>query len=722
MAIQRKQYKTEVGGKELILEISSLADQTNASVIARYGETVVLATVVMSKNDSNLDYLPLKVDYEEKFYAAGKIIGSRYIRRESRPSDDAILAGRLVDRTIRPLFDSRLRRDVQIVVTVLEIDEENDPEFVGLIGASAALAISDVPWNGPVAGVRVAEVGGELRINPNNSEVVVALRPGSGQVPQSDSGRTRPAFDAFVAGSYERINMIELAGDDAKEKDVLRGFALAQKEIDKLIEFQRKIVKEIGKPKAEVALFEIDPALKSAIEKFLEGKLEEAIYQPGKQAHYSMLGKLKTEMFAHIKEIIEEPNYKAADFIFEEAISDMVHKNVLEKERRPDGRKLNQLRELNGEVALFPRTHGSAVFIRGNTQALGITTLAPPGAEQMIETMEMTGKRRFMLHYNFPPYSVGEIGNFRGPSRRDIGHGNLARKAVEALIPPKEEFPYTIRVVSEILSSNGSSSMATVCASVLSLMDAGVPIKKPAAGIAMGLMMAPQTANNKQPTTYKILTDIQGPEDHHGDMDFKIAGTEDGVSACQMDVKVNGITLEMIEKTMQQAREARLEILKFMKSVLPAPRKELSKYVPAIRQLKINPEKIGTLIGPGGKMINGLIKKYGLTSIDVEEDGNVFISGGEAKMADLAVQEITALTKEYKVGEIVEGNVIRIMDFGAIVDLGGGRDGMVHVSELKNGYVKSVDEVVKMGDFVRAKIIRADEDGRIGLSIKQLEK
>ncbi|MBU6500486.1 MAG: polyribonucleotide nucleotidyltransferase [Patescibacteria group bacterium] len=698
MPIQRKKFETEIGGKTLTIEVSDLAGQTNASVIAKYGETIVLTTVVMSKTDASTDYMPLRVDYEEKFYAAGKIIGSRYVRRESRPSEDAILAGRLVDRTIRPLFDHRIRRDIQVVVTVLEIDEQNEPEFVGLIGASTALAMSDIPWNGPVGGIRLAKIGDKFVVNPTNSEVV--------------DGKAK--FDSFVAGSYGKINMIELGGSDTDEKDIIAGFELAQKDINNLIDFQKKIVAEVGKAKTEISLSEPDPELKKATEEFLNDKLEEAVYQKNKQEHASKLGALKHDYFAHIKEKFPEPNFKAADFLFEEAINDLVHKNVLERDMRPDGRKLDELRALNGEIGLFPRTHGSAVFIRGNTQALGIVTLAPPGQELMIETMEMTGKRRFMLHYNFPPFSVGEIGGFRGPGRRDIGHGNLARKAVEPLIPPKEEFPYTIRVVSEILSSNGSSSMATVCASVMSLMDAGVPIKKPAAGIAMGMMM-------KDEKNYKVLTDIQGPEDHHGDMDFKIAGTDDGVNAMQMDVKVDGVTMEMLAKGLEQAKKARLEILQFIKSVISQPKKELSKYVPIIRQLKINPEKIGSLIGPGGKMINGLIKKYALAGIDVEEDGSVSVSGSDVKTVETAVAEITALTKEYKVGEIVEGKIIKTLDFGAIMDLGGGKDGMIHVSELKQGYVKTVEEVVKVGDFVRAKIIRADEDGRIGLSLKQME-
>ncbi len=704
MAFKKKQFSIEVGGKTLSYEISELAGQANAAVLARYGDTVVLATVVMSAKDAPLDYLPLKVDYEERFYAAGKIIGSRFIRREGRPSDEAILAGRVVDRAIRPLFNDRLRRDVHIVVTVLEIDEENEPEFVGLMGASLALAISDVPWNGPVAGVGIAEKDGKFLINPTNSDVKGGY-----------------AFDAFVAGIPDRINMIELAGDDAVEARVIKGFAEAQKEINRLIEFQTGIVKEIGKPKVEVKFSEPEPALIAAISEFLAEKLEQAIYHPLKLEQASKIGKLKNEMFAHLKETFEEFDGKAADFLFEDEINKLVHANILEKERRPDGRRLNELRALDGEVALFHRTHGSALFVRGNTQALGMSTLAPTSAEQLIETMETNEKRRFMLHYNFPHFSVGEVGSSRGPGRREIGHGSLARKAVEPLLPPKDKFPYTIRVVSEILSSNGSSSMATVCASVLSLMDAGVPIKKPAAGIAMGLMIEQGQATGSKQQRYKVLTDIQGPEDHHGDMDFKVAGTEDGVNALQMDVKVDGVTLEMLGAGLAQAKEARLEILKFMKTLLASPRPKISPFAPKIRALKINPEKIGALIGPGGKVINGLIAKYALTSIDVEENGDVFIFSDKEESADAAMAEVAAITKEFKVGEIVEGTVLRILDFGAIVDLGGGKDGMVHVSELKEGFVKQVSDVLKEGDFVKAKIIRADADGRIGLSIKQLK-
>jgi polyribonucleotide nucleotidyltransferase len=698
----KKEFSIDVAGKKLTIEVSELAEQANAAVLAKYGETVVLATAVMGRRDADMDYLPLKVDYEERFYAAGKIIGSRYVRREGRSSEEAVLAGRLVDRTIRPLFNDRMRRDIQVVVTVLQIDDENDPEFIGLLGASTALLISDIPWNGPVAGVRVASWADSLKINPNSSYVTA----------------NPPIFDAFVSGSKDRINMIELGGLDAQEKDVVAGFKTAQETINQLIDFQEKIRKEIGKEKAVVAFAEPDEELKTAVAAFIAEKLEAAVYHPSKMEQQSEIGKLKTALNFHLKEMFEDQgkkiNWKAADFLFEDAINNLVHKNILEKERRPDGRKLDELRPLDAEVGLFSRTHGSALFRRGNTQALAVTTLAAPGAEQLIETMETNGKRRFMLHYNFPPFSVGEVGNFRGPGRREIGHGNLARKSLERLIPTKEEFPYTIRVVSEIMSSNGSSSQATVCAAALSMMDAGVPLKKPAAGVAMGLMM-------KDINTYKVLTDIQGPEDHHGDMDLKVAGTVDGVTGMQMDVKVDGLTIEILEKAFEQTRKARLEILKVLTATLPEPRKELSPFVPAIKQMKIPPEKIGLLIGPGGKTINGLIEKYALAGIDVEEDGGVFVSGTDRAKVEAAAAEIAGLTREFKVGEIVEGNVVKILEFGAILDLGGGKDGMIHVSELKDGFVKNVEDVVKMGDFVRAKIISVDEGGgKIRLSIKQL--
>ncbi|MBI3589308.1 MAG: polyribonucleotide nucleotidyltransferase [Candidatus Liptonbacteria bacterium] len=707
--MQRKEFKTEIEGKTLTLEISEIAPQTNAAVLAKYGETIALVTVVMAKNDSSTDYMPLKVDYEEKFYAAGKIIGSRFIRRESRPSEEAILSGRLVDRTLRPLFDNRIRREIQVVVTILSYDEENDPDFVGLMGASTALAISNVPWGGPVAGVRIGKVGDKFLVNPNNSELKA-----------EDF-----VFDTFVAGVKGAINMVELGGKETPESDAVKAFELAQKEIDKLVDFQKGIVKEIGKEKAELVLAEIDPQVKAAAAKFLEGKLEETVYTKDRLKYYESLATLEKELVSHLIENFPDNDKsklaKEANFIFDEETDRLVHKNILENDKRPDGRGLEEVRELEAEVHLFERTHGSALFMRGNTHALAVTTLGAPGAEQIVETMETTGKRRFLLHYNFPPYSVGETGTFRGPGRREIGHGALAEKALKHLIPSRDEFPYTIRVVSEIVSSNGSSSMATVCASALSMMDAGIPIKKPAAGIAMGLMTDQRPTTNDQRPNYKILTDIQGPEDHHGDMDFKAAGTEEGVTAIQMDVKVAGVPVEVLAKTLAQAKEARLHILKFMSGVLKAPREKVSSYAPAISHFKINKEKIGLLIGPGGKTINGFIAKYELSGIDIDEDGTVFVSGTNHERMNQAVNEIKSLTRDFEVGEIIEGKVIKVLEFGAIVDLGGGKDGMIHVSELKNGFVKSVNEVVKEGMHVRAKVIKV-EDGRIGLSLKQMQQ
>ncbi len=697
MELNKKVFTKNIAGRDLKIEVSRLAAQTNAAVFATYGGTTVLVTTVMGKSDREIDYMPLTVDYEEKFYAAGKIIGSRFVRREGRPSEDAILSGRLVDRSIRPLFDQKLRRDIQVVVTILSIDEVNEPDFIALMAASIALGISDIPWAGPIAGVKVAKIGDRIVINPSHVET-------------TDNPEVR--FESFVAGLNGKINMIELEGNDAKEKEIVEAYAAALKEIEGLIDFQKEIIKSIGKKKAQVKLAEPAAELRKAVEEFLEPRLEKAVYIKEKTDREQKLSELEDEMADYLVDKgFTNTDIGAAASLFNKALDELVHKNILEKEMRPDGRKLDEVRDLYTETGLLPRTHGSALFIRGNTQALAVTTLAAPGAEQLIETMEYSGKRRFMLHYNFPPYSVGETGSYRGPGRRDIGHGALAEKALRPLIPTQDEFPYTIRVVSEILSSNGSSSMATVCAGSMSLMDAGVPIKKPAAGIAMGLM-----SNEKG--DYKILTDIQGPEDHHGDMDFKVAGTTDGVNAVQMDVKIWGVTLEIVEKTFVQAREARTRILESMMKTIKSP-KELSPYAPQVMVIHIDPDKIGEVIGPGGKTINAIIERTKALTIDIEQTGKVFVAADTKEAVLKAVAEIEGLTKEYEVGEIVEGNVVRLLDFGAILDLGGGRDGMIHISEFKDGFVKNINDVVKIGDFLRAKVVRV-EDGKIALSVKQL--
>ena len=699
MDLGRKRFTKEIGGRDLILEGSNLASQTNASVIATYGQTTVLATVVMDKEDQDSDYFPLRVDYEEKFYAAGKILGSRYMRREGRPSDDAVLSGRVVDRVIRPLFDQHIRKGVQVVVTVLSYDGENDPDFVALMAASSALAISDIPWGGPVAGLRVAKTD-KFIVSPTNSDV--------GEV-------AKGKFDAFIAGTAERINMIELGGYEITEEDVAKACELALVEIKELVDFQNELVRDLGEKKVTLDIPEAPENLVNEVRNFLGGKLEEAIYTTEKKKAEELQHALKQSLIEHLQskgfseeDLVHIPN------ILEEETDVLIKRNILEQDRRPDGRGLDEVRDLYAETGTLPRMHGSAIFVRGDTQALAITTLGGPGDEQLVENVEFSGKRRFLLHYNFPPYSVGEAKASRGPGRRDIGHGVLAHKALEPLMPKKDEFPYTVRVVSEILSSNGSSSMATVSASSMSLMDAGVPLKAPVAGIAMGLVL-------DESGKYKILTDIQGPEDHYGGMDFKVAGTKDGINAVQLDVKVDGLTLEMIRETLSKATKARLHILQVTNAVIDKPRSDLSPYAPRILVTKISPDRIGELIGPGGKVINGLIEETGVDSIDIDDDGTVMVTTPDAKKAEIAIARINAMMREYAVGEMVEGDIIKLLDFGAIVDLGGGKDGMVHISEFKDAFVKDIKEVAKEGDHVKAKVISV-ENGRIGLSVKRVKE
>ena len=679
--LHKKTFETKLRGEDISLEVSELAGQTNASVIGKRGNTVVLATAVMGKEDRPGDFFPLTVEYEEKFYAAGKILGSRFVRREGRPSEEAVLSGRLIDRTIRPLFDHRLRREVQVTITILAYEEKSDPDMIALLAASAALAISDIPWNGPVAGVDIHEKDG------NGNEI-----------------------NAFLAGIADQINMIEVEGNEMSKEDALRIYKDSQKHVAELIAFQKKIVDEIGKPKTEVALQLPPEELVSAVKDIL-GKQDIAQYIRDKNV--DGLRNLITEEIV-ATEKFEDPENQIEQ-IMESEIDAFVHKEILESDRRPDGRGLSEIRPLYGEVGLFELTHGSGLFMRGNTQVLSLTTLGSPSAEQLVESMENTTKKRFMLHYNFPSFSVGETGRSRGPGRREIGHGNLATKALRAVIPSHEEFPYTIRVVGETLSSNGSSSMATTCASSLSLMDAGVPIRKHVAGIAMGLITNPETGD------YKILTDIQGPEDHYGDMDFKVAGTDAGINAIQMDVKIYGITEEMFSNALDKAEEARLQILELMNGAIDSPRPSVSKYAPKIVTIKVPQEKIGEVIGAGGKTINRIIEESGnQVEIDIEEDGTVSVSGVDESLVQKALESVEATVHEYQVGEIITGKIIRILDFGAIVDLGGGKDGMIHVSELKDGFVKEVTDVVSEGEVVTAKVVKADRDGKIGLSLKNV--
>ena len=686
------------------MEIGRLANQANGSCRVQYGETTVLITATMSAHQKSVDYMPLSVDYEEKYYAAGKIKGSKWIKRESRPSEEAILSGRLIDRSIRPRFDQRIRNEIQVVATVLTFDGINDPDMPALFGASLALMISDIPFDGPIAGIRVGRIDGKLIFNPTYLE------------------RQSSDFDIVVAGTENRINMIEAGAKIVPEKDMAEAIKNAFKEFQKLIKFQKEIVKDIAPKKKELVVSSRDDALAGVVSDFVTPKLEKVLYTPHKQEYVEGLHRTSDELVEYIKtQYAGNPELdkktKDALQIFEDEIDRIVHKNILESEKRPDGRKIDQLRALSAEVGVLPHSHGTGLFNRGTTQALSVLTLASPGMEQWIETMEIDlTKKRFMHHYVFPPFSVGEVGRMGGLGRREVGHGALAERALLPLIPSKDDFPYTIRVVSEILSSNGSSSMASVCGSTLAMMDGGVPIKDLAAGIAMGLMFDPST-NSGQVPKYKILTDIQGPEDHHGDMDLKVAGTKDGVTAMQMDVKIEGINQEILEKTLEQAKKARLEILSVLSGALKEPRKELSVYAPRIQTIKINPEKIGAVIGPQGKIINDIIDKTGAT-IDIEDDGSVFITSDTQDGMDKAIAMIKDITYEAKIGDEFDGTVVAIKDFGAFVEILPGKDGMVHISEMSAQRVNRVTDILKMGQKVHVWVKGVDENGRISLTMK----
>jgi len=697
-----KLYTTDFGGRELKITLVNWAEQASGSVLVQYGETVVLTTAVMSGTPrEGIDFFPLLVDYQERFYASGKIKGSRFIKREGRPSDEATLTGRVIDRSIRPRFDMRIRNDVQVVVTVLSYDKANDPEIPSIIASSLALSLSDIPWKGPMGAVRVGKIDDKFVLNPTVEDA------------------EKCSVLATISGSDDLISMIEVESNEADEKEVLEAFEFGKKYVKKIVEFQNDIISENGKAKVKIDLPDTDVELKAEVEKLLDKKLEEALFKELKKERMDAVGDLKKEIKHSLEEKYNEEkpeNVRAGLELFEDKIDELVHKNILDKERRVDGRKLDELRDLSCEVGMLPRTHGSGLFMRGNTHALGALTLGTPKEEQIIDEMQEEYKKRFMLHYNFPGFSVGEVSPMRGPSRRDLGHGALAEKALKSLIPSKEDFPYTIRIVSEILSSNGSSSMASVCVGSLCMMDGGVPIKRPAAGIAMGLMT---DASGR----FKVLTDIQGPEDHYGDMDLKIAGTRNGVTAVQMDVKLDGVTQEMLEQGFKQAKKARLEILDVMESTIAEPRKSLSAHAPRILIIQINPEKIRDVIGPGGKVINGLIDETGVLSIDIEDDGKIYVAAGpdSEEGANKAISLIKDITREIKIGEVFMAKVVKIAAFGAFVELTRKHEGLVHVSELSDKYVSKVEDVVKMGDTLRVRVIRIDEQGKIALSAKNIE-
>ena len=695
--MEKKFFDFDFGGKKINLEISNLAEQANGSVMARMGDTVVMANCVMSRNmREGIDFFPLVVDYEEKFYAAGKMIGSKFIKRENRPSESAILSGRLIDRAIRPLFNPLMRNEIQVISTILCIDGENDPDILALIASSAALAVSDIPWNGPVGAVRVGQVDGKFLLNPTFKE-------------REDSN-----LDLIIAGVENKINMIEAGSKETPEDVLIEAFKFAQGFINKLIGFQKEVAKKIGKKKMEVALQQKDPELISKIKEFLGKKIYDAVFEKDKLKRQANIDDLKKSLNEYLTSLdAEESDKMFAEYIYEEEVDRMVHEEIIKNNHRPDGRKADELRNIESYVNILPRTHGSGIFMRGETHVLTVLTLGSPGDEQTIDTMEALTTKRFMHHYNFPRYSVGETGSSRGPGRREIGHGALAERALSYVIPSKEKFPYTIRLVSEVMSSNGSSSMASTCGSTLALMDGGVPIKSPVAGIAMGLMLLGED--------YKILTDIQGPEDHYGDMDFKVAGTKDGVTALQMDVKVEGATIKMLEEGLSQAKKARLQILDVMEKAINAPRENLSPFAPRIFVLKINPEKIGDVIGPGGKMINKIIKETG-AKIDIEQTGEVFISAINEESAQKAIKWVNDLTREVKPGESFQGKVMRLMNFGAFVEILPGQEGMVHISEMSTGRVDKVEDMVKLGQEVSVRVKEIDSQGRINLTMLSEEE
>ncbi len=694
--MQKKEYSIEMGGKTLTAEFSDLADQANGSVMLRYGNTVVLATATMTKDaKEGAGWFPLTVDYEEKFYAAGQILGSRFMRREGRPSEEATLSARVIDRTIRPLFEQHIRNDIQVVITVLSIDKD-DPDILAINAASLALGVSDIPWNGPVSAVRVAKNNKEeFRINPEYDF-------------REDDGLK---FEMIACGKDKNINMIEAGGKEINEDIAVKAFDISVEEIEKLQDFQKKIIKETGKDKIKIKKQQESTEIKDLFEKNIKSELPNALFSgPGNEKLYE----LKKQWITLVKKSLPEENLGLAGEYYEEKTNALMHEEAIINDKRADGRKMDKVRSLYAQAGgVSPIIHGSGIFYRGGTHVFSALTLGGPSDSQIINGIEPQKEKRFMHHYNFPPYSSGETGRIGGVNRRMIGHGALAEKALSAVLPSQEEFPYTIRIVSESMASNGSTSMASVCGGTLALMDGGVPIKAPVAGIAMGLMM-------KNENTYKVLTDIQGPEDHHGDMDFKVAGTRDGITAIQMDVKVDGIPVKILTEALNNAKDARLHILDTIEEAIKTPREEISPSAPRIISVKIKPEQIGLVIGPGGKTVNKLREDTG-AEVDIEDDGTVYVTGRDGS-AEKASEIIKAMTREYKAGEkFKKGEVTKVLDFGVFVKIGPNTEGLVHISEIAPFRVEKVADVLKEGDIVPVIIKEIDDRDRINLSIKQID-
>ncbi|RKD24278.1 polyribonucleotide nucleotidyltransferase [Ammoniphilus oxalaticus] len=686
-------FEYELGGRKLTIEYGKVAKQANASVLVRYGDTVVLSTVTASNDPSHLDFFPLTVNYEERLYAVGKIPGG-FIKREGRPSEKAILASRLIDRPIRPLFPEGFRNEVQVVNVVMSVDQDCSSEIAAMIGTSAALSISDVPFSGPIGGVIVGRIDGEFVLNPTIE-----------QLTQSD-------IHLVVAGTKEAINMVEAGAEEVSEEVMLEAIMFGHDHIRSIVSFVEDIQAKIGKPKMNVVLHGVDEEIDQAVHTFAKDRLIEAIKIEEKHARQEAIDAIDEEAKEHFAEQFPEQE-KAISEVIQTIVKEEVRRLITEEKVRPDGRSIEEIRSICSEVNLLPRTHGSGLFTRGQTQAMSICTLGALGDVQILDGLGIEETKRFMHHYNFPPFSVGEARPLRAPGRREIGHGALGERALEPVIPSEEEFPYTIRLVSEVLESNGSSSQASICASVLAMMDAGVPIKAPVAGIAMGLV--------KEGGNVAILSDILGLEDHLGDMDFKVAGTRQGITALQMDIKIEGIDRAILEQALQQAKEGRMHILDKMQEAITAPREQLSPFAPKITTMKIDPDKIRDVIGPGGKIINKIIEETGV-KIDIEQDGRIFIASVDETMNNKATQIIEDLVREVAVGQVYLGTVKRVEKFGAFVEVFSGKEGLVHISQLAEERVNKVEDIVEVGDQIMVKVVEIDNQGRVNLSRKALLK
>jgi len=695
MEQQKHVFSTELAGKPLTVEVGQLAKQANGAVLVRYGDTVVLSTVTASKEPKNLSFFPLTVNYEERLYAVGKIPGG-FIKREGRPSEKAILASRLIDRPIRPLFADGFRNEVQVISMVMSVDQNCSSEMAAMFGSSLALSVSDIPFNGPIAGAVVGRINGEFVINPSVE-----------QAEESDINLT-------VAGTKDAINMVEASANEVPEDVMLEAIMFGHEEIKKLIAFQEDIVAQVGKEKSEVKLHQLDSDIEKQVRDLCEVELNSAIQVHEKHAREEAITEVKNRVIAEYEEKeADEQTIGQVKEILSMLVKEEVRRLITVEKVRPDGRKLDEIRPLSSQVGLLPRTHGSGLFTRGQTQALSICTLGALGDVQILDGLGIEESKRFMHHYNFPLFSVGETGPIRGPGRREIGHGALGEKALEPSLPDQKDFPYTIRLVSEVLESNGSTSQASICASTLAMMDAGVPIKAPVAGIAMGLI--------KSGEHYSVLTDIQGMEDHLGDMDFKVAGTSKGVTALQMDIKIEGLSRQILKEALDQAKIGRMQILDSMIATISEPRKDLSEFAPKILMMTIKPDKIKDVIGPGGKQINKIIEETGV-KIDIEQDGTVFISSVDQPMNERAKQIIEDLVREVEVGQLYMGKVKRIEKFGAFVEIFAGKDGLVHISELAEERVGKVEDVIAIGDEFLVKVTEIDKQGRVNLSRKAVLK